>query len=75
MKVIHYSGAVRTPRTRILAGWAACCSGFKAEQIRANGNNTSDASEVTCRACLLVMSKDESIFDIKHEDPCALGHE
>ncbi len=35
MKAIHYSGQVRTPRTKILAGWAACCSGAKAEQIKA----------------------------------------
>lgn len=75
MKVIHYSGAVRTPRTNILAGWAACCSGVKAEQIRAKGNSTRNPSEVTCRACLRVMAKDESIFARKYEDPCALGHE
>lgn len=75
MMVIHYSGAVRTPRTRILAGWAACCSGIKAERIRANGNNTDNPANVTCRACLRVMAKDESIFACNHEDQCALGHE
>jgi len=75
MKKIHYSGAVRTPRTKILPGWAACCSGVKADRIRADGNNTADPAKVTCAACLRVMAKDESIFDRKHEDPCALGYE
>jgi hypothetical protein len=75
MNKIHYSGAVRTPRTTILAGWAACCSGIKAERIRANGNNTNNPVDVTCRACLKVMAKDESILGMKYEDPCALGHE
>jgi len=48
---------------------------MKAEKIRADGNNTADPTEVTCAACLRVMAKDKSIFSIKHEDPCALGHE
>jgi len=75
MAKIHYSGAVRTPRTKILPGWAACCSGPKADKIRADGNNTADPDKVTCAACLCVMAKDKSIFNTKYEDPCALGHE
>jgi len=75
MAKIHYSGAVRTSRTKILPGWAACCSGLKADKIRADGNNTADPDKVTCASCLRVMAKDKSIFSIKHEDPCALGHE
>lgn len=74
-KVVHYSGAVRTPRLKILAGWAACCSGPKAERIRENGNTTNDPDQVTCRACLRVMLKDNSIFKISYQDPCALGSE
>jgi len=72
---IHYSGGVRTPRVKILPGWAACCSGEKAERIRAAGANTYDPTEVTCAACKRVMAKDPSIFKVQHEDPCALGHE
>ena len=76
--VIHYAGGVRTARMMILGGWAACCSGDKAERIKMAGNNTIDPRDVTCKACLRVMDKDESIksiFGIEHEDPCALGHE
>jgi len=72
---IHYSGGVRTPRMKILPGWAVCCSGIKAENIKDKGYSTDDTADVTCRACLRIMAKDESIFFGKFEDPCALGHE
>ena len=62
---IHYAGAVRTPRMRILAGWAACCYGHRAEQIRADGAHTRDPAAVTCKACLRWMAKDPSI-DMKN---------
>jgi len=55
--VIHYAGGVRTARMMILGGWAACCSGDKAERIRATGKNTLVLDEVTCKACLRVMSR------------------
>ena len=55
---LHFAGAVRTPRMMILAGWAACCSGYRAEQIREEGRNTHDREAVTCRACLRVMAKE-----------------
>ena len=72
---IHYAGAVRTPTVKILPGWAACCSGDKADRIRSAGANTYDPEMVTCAACRRVMAKDKSIFDLKHEDPCGFGHE
>jgi hypothetical protein len=72
---IHYAGGVRTPRMKILPGWAACCSGEKAERIRAAGNNTYDPTEVTCTSCKRIMAKDHGIFNDPYEDPCALGHE
>ena len=31
-KKIHYAGPIRTHRVRVLAGWAACCSGSRAVQ-------------------------------------------
>lgn len=46
---------------RILAGWAACCSGYKAEEIAKAGAHTRDVSAVTCKACLRTMAKDPSI--------------
>jgi len=58
---IHYAGAVRTPRMRILAGWAACCSGDRAIAIQKAGAHTRAVSVVSCKACLRVMAKDPSI--------------
>lgn len=51
VKVIHYAGALRTARLRLLPGFAACCYGEKAVKIREQGNHTYDTSSVTCRAC------------------------
>lgn len=62
MKKVHYSGPVRTPKLKILPGWAACCSGDRAERIRAEGRNTLIIAEVTCKACLRVIAKDPSIL-------------
>jgi hypothetical protein len=42
----------------LAASWAACCSGEKAERIRAAGTNTRDPALVTCAACKRVMAKD-----------------
>ena len=60
MKAIHYAGKMRVQLKRsfqvILSGWAACCSGEKAEKIRAGGNNTYDRNKVTCKACLRKMA-------------------
>lgn len=72
---IHYAGAVRTPTMKVLPGWAACCSGDKAERIRSTGANTRDPALVTCAACKRMMAKDKSIFELKHEDQCGVGYE
>jgi hypothetical protein len=61
IKKIHYAGAVNTPRMKILPGWAACCSGDKADRIRANGNNTMNPKDVTCAACRRIMAKDSRL--------------
>lgn len=55
--ILHYAGPVRTKRMRILPGWAACCSGEKAEKIRALGHNTMLPGAVTCQACLKIMGR------------------
>lgn len=54
---IHYAGSARYGRTRILAGWAACCSGTTADRIRATGQHTYVPADVTCAACRRVMVK------------------
>ena len=54
---IHYAGEVYTKRSHGFAGWAACCSGSKAERIRAERWNTYEPAEVTCKACLRVMAR------------------
>lgn len=57
-KKIHYAGPIRTRRVRVLAGWAACCSGRRAEQIRADGQHTYERDKVTCGACLRMIALD-----------------
>lgn len=52
----HYAGELRTSRLYILPGWAACCSGHKAEEIRRAKAHTYDRSKVTCKACLKRMA-------------------
>lgn len=58
---IHYAGALRIVRgntvTRISAGYAACCSGPRAEAIRARGNHTHDEDKVTCKRCLKAIAQ------------------
>lgn len=59
---MHYAGALewcdaRGMKTSVSAGWSACCSGSRAEAIRAKGQNTDDPSRVTCRLCLRNMFK------------------
>jgi hypothetical protein len=66
---IHYAGAVRTPTMKILPGWAACCSGDKAERIRLSGANTWEPALVTCMACKRAMAKDRSILDKPLDTP------
>ena len=62
MKPIHYAGALRVQNKRsyqiILAGWAACCSGERAIEIRRNRQHTHDRSLVTCKACLAKIAKE-----------------
>jgi hypothetical protein len=59
-RATHYIGGlswtVRGIRTTILPGWAACCSGKRAEIIRLNGNGTTEPRKVTCKLCLRSMS-------------------
>lgn len=58
---IHYAGPIRTSRMRVLPGWAACCSGDRAERIRAEGAHSYVIGEVTCRACLRTMARDPQL--------------
>lgn len=56
-KVIHFAGRLewvdkRGFCTTILAGWAACCSGRRAEAVRRDRNHTYDPKLVTCKECL-----------------------
>lgn len=52
VRKIHYAGPIKKHRMKILPGWAACCSGPKAEEIRNSGWHSNIRSEVTCAACL-----------------------
>ena len=56
-KIIHYAGRLewttkRGSHNTVLAGWAACCSGRRAEAIRRERNHTYDPKLVTCKDCL-----------------------
>jgi len=60
---IHYSGGLRTRLGKrgariALRGWAACCSGEKAEKARREGNQTNIRADVTCAACLKLFEKE-----------------
>jgi hypothetical protein len=62
LRVIHYAGALRWRWRKHgtqeqLGGYAACCSGRKAERIRAEYMHTYDRNAVTCRACLACLAK------------------
>lgn len=48
---VHYAGPIRTHRMTVLPGWAACCSGARAEQIRRDRQHTYAVGAVTCGAC------------------------
>lgn len=56
-KPIHYAGAIEHRNGWILAGWAACCSGDRAVNIRARGQHTYRRSDVTCKACLAMIAR------------------
>ena len=49
---MHYAGSLVSHRLTVLGGWAACCSGDRAEKIREEEQNTYDRALVTCKACL-----------------------
>lgn len=58
--LVHYKGALEYTRAdgqtvSILAGYAACCSGRRAERVAAKGNHTLTPEAVTCRGCLTRM--------------------
>ena len=40
-----------------MAGWPCCCSGYAAERIKEQGNQTRNRAEVTCAKCRRVMEK------------------
>ena len=52
---VHYAGCLtwfrRGTRTTVFAGFAACCSGIKADGIRRSGNSTFERTHVTCAPC------------------------
>ena len=58
-KPIHYAGRIDFRGGWILAGWAACCSGINAENIRDRKEHTHDRQAVTCKRCLKMLDKDD----------------
>lgn len=56
-KAMHYSGGLRLPKARMLAGWPCCCSGLAAIKVKEDGNMSNDPKEVTCKRCLKNMER------------------
>ena len=56
-KAIHYAGNIDWDGGRVLAGWAACCSGERAVKIRREKQHTYDHTKVTCKSCLKMIEK------------------
>ena len=57
MTKIHYAGEIKHARGHVLPGWAACCYGEKAENIRRNRQHTLLREAVTCKPCLRMIEK------------------
>jgi hypothetical protein len=57
---IHYAGALEIRRgdrvTKIAEGYAACCSGRRANKIRGQGNHTWMLERVTCKPCMRLLT-------------------
>lgn len=53
----HYAGKIIHANGSVLPGWAACCYGQKAEEIRDKQSHTYDRRQVTCKACLKMIEK------------------
>ena len=68
MKKIHYAGPIQVSRKRILPGWAACCSGLKAEEIRETGMHSYGRSEVTCARCLRMIAAHDAYAEAKRAE-------
>ncbi len=61
-RVIHYAGALSwrsaaERMTSVTAGFAACCSGERAERIARDEAHTYDLTAVTCGACKRAMQR------------------
>ncbi len=59
-KALHYSGEIKHANGHVLPGWAACCSGDRADKIRADGSHTRHRGQVTCKACLKMIAKHDA---------------
>ena len=65
---MHYSGGVewfdaRGGSTRMLPGYAACCTGDRAYVIRRLKRQTTDEREVTCKGCLRALAREQSTLN------------
>ena len=55
--VVHWAGGIIHDGGYMLAGWPCCCSGSRAEAIKRAGNQTIEASRVTCKRCRAWLAK------------------
>lgn len=65
---VHYAGALewRIGKYGIATvhnGWASCCFGDAARNIRALGQHSYDRSEVTCKKCLANIARSDRLTE------------
>jgi len=60
-RATHYGGGLIVGSTTWASGWPCCCSGRRAEAIRANDNLTADRAEVDCEACLRQLRRRDTL--------------
>lgn len=65
---MHYSGGAewfdaRGGSTRMLPGYAACCSGDRAYVIRRLRRQTTNEREVTCKGCLRALAREQNTLN------------
>lgn len=65
MSRLHYSGGLRYRSrgrlVRVLAGWAACCSGEAAQRVADLGLHTDEPEEVSCLKCLRLLDRADKV--------------
>lgn len=67
MSRLHYAGGLRYRSrgqlVRVLAGWAACCTGEAAQRVANLGLHTDDPDEVSCAKCRRLLDRADELAE------------